>query len=282
MNVKRLANHSRGRVSRGLLRCWLFGALLACGLAAAGSPWQAVPDASALGGVSLLGLDGFPAFIANSSLGNGFSEQFTSSLDNWTQNSTALWTVGSGYASVTGTGSNKDANMTYKLATFATLDYSVTMRRSISAYASNGIYFRGVATPQRIDGSWHSGYWFGYTNSGSFQVGYTDADGNWTSLSGWTASPAILPAGWNRLRVVAVGSSMQFFINGTQVFATTNGLSAAGEVGIEMFDNNGGTLDVDEAVLSTIAPGTATGGSPQAQAVSASSTGKAQSRELQP
>lgn len=273
MNDKRPAGRSRGRVARGLLGYWLLVALLACGLATAATASAAVP-----GGASLLALDGFPAFIA----GNGFSEQFTSSLGNWTQNATAVWTVGSGYASVTGTGSNKYANITYNRGTFATLDYSVTMRRSVSAYASNGVYFRGAATPQRIDGSWHSGYWFGYTNSGSFQVGYTDADGNWTSLTGWTASQAILPAGWNRLRVVAVGSSLQFFINGTQVFATTNGLSAAGEVGIEMFDNNGGTLDVDEAVLSTIAPGTATGVSPQTQAVPASSAGKAQTRELQP
>jgi hypothetical protein len=277
MNGKRLANHSRGRASRGLLGHWLLVALLACGLAAAGAASAAGP-----GGVSLLALDGFPAFIAGNGLGNGFREPFTSSLGNWTQNATAVWTVGSGYASVTGTGSNKYANITYNRGTFATLDYSVAMRRSVSAYASNGVYFRGAATPQRIDGSWHSGYWFGYTNSGSFQVGYTDADGNWTSLTGWTASQAILPAGWNRLRVVAVGSSLQFYINGTQVFATTNGLSAAGEVGIEMFDNNGGTLDVDEAVLSTIAPGTARGGSPQAGAVPASSAGKAHSRELQP
>jgi len=75
-----------------------------------------------------------------------------------------------------------------------------------------------------------------------------------TNLVDWTMTPAVAPFDWNVLRVVASGSSLQFYINGVQVYTTTNTAYASGQVGIEMWDGSGGTLEVKAAMLSTALP----------------------------
>ena len=38
------------------------------------------------------------------------------------------------------------------------------------------------------------------------------------ALKPWTASAAIVKNGWNTLKVIAVGSSLRYYINGTLVW----------------------------------------------------------------
>ncbi len=204
-------------------------------------------------GASLMSLD-IPAATSVPGFNAGFLEQFTdaSVLANWTQNSFATWSVTNGYASVTGSSSGDYFNLAYANQDFSTLDYSVKMRRTgKNAYADfNAIYFRGTSTPQDSFGDWNAGYWFAYSNNGYFII-YKAQNAAWTCLVNQTQTPAIVPIDWNVLRVVASGSSLQFFINGTSVYTLTDTTLASGQVGIEMSDADGGTLDVASAMLST-------------------------------
>ncbi|KHK00513.1 family 16 glycoside hydrolase [Desulfovibrio sp. TomC] len=187
----------------------------------------------------------------------GFAEQFTdaSALDHWTQNSFAAWSVTNGYASVTGTSSGNYFNLAYADKDFSTLDYSVRIRRTgKNADADfNAIYFRGTSTPQDSYGDWNAGYWFAYSNNGYFTI-YKAQNAAWTCLVNQTQTSAIVPIDWNVLRVTASGSSLQFFINGTSVYSLTDATLSSGQVGIEMSDADGGTLDVASAMLSTALP----------------------------
>ncbi|KUG27564.1 hypothetical protein ASZ90_002598 [hydrocarbon metagenome] len=201
-------------------------------------------------GVNLM-LLGIPAFINGSSGGGGFNEQFTGTLGNWTQYS-GTWTIGGGYASVAGSSSETWATMGYNKGAFSNMDYSVRMRRMASQYNANAIFIRGVPTPLDATNTWYSGYYFAYSNNGRYQVGYYANGGAFTSFSGWVTSGAIKPYDWNILRIRASGTTLTFFLNGTQVYQVTDNTFSSGVVGIGRYDSTGGTLDVDYATLSTI------------------------------
>lgn len=206
------------------------------------------------GSVNLLST-GIPASVGVNAFNNGFEDRFATSLGNWTANSFGTWTVANGMASVTGTSSGNFFNLTYSQGTFSNFDYSVSMRRSNDDFDdANALYFRGVSDPQSSTGRWNAGYRFAFANNRKYQISYCLSGDTWTTLVDWTESTAIVPLDWNVLRVVASGSSLEFFINGTSVYTTTNTQFASGQVGIEMYDNSGGTLDVNKALLSTVIP----------------------------
>jgi subtilisin family serine protease len=205
-----------------------------------------------LSGTSLLPL-GIPAAIAGNS--HGLTENFTGTLAQWTQQR-GSWSSGSGQASVTADGS--ETNQWYSLSattgTYGDFTCAATMRRSGAASSTNALFFRGTPLPLNSagDSGWYYGYLFGYTNNGSFAV-FSLRGWNFTSLQGWTSSSAIVPNDWNTLSVRAVGTSLTFFINGTQVFATTDSALSAGQVGVGMYTGTGGTLDVSSVSLTPIA-----------------------------
>ena len=222
---------------------------------------QSLGGSGSGGGVNLMILD-IPAFISGSSGGGGFNEQFTGALGNWTQYS-GTWTIGGGYASVAGSSSATWATMGYKNGVFSNLDYSVRMRRTISQYSANAIYIRGVPTPLDASNTWYSGYYFSFTNNGSYQVDYHSNGGVFTSFTGWVPSADIKPYDWNILRIRASGTTLTFFLNGTQVYQVSDSTFSSGVAGFGRYDGTGGTLDVDYATLSTISEA-ASGASPKA------------------
>ena len=73
-----------------------------------------------------------------------------------------------------------------------------------------------------------------------------------TVLKGWTTSAAIAKNGMNTLKVVAVGSFMQFYINNVLVWVASNTALRIGYVGVGFYrDASTGTLYVDSAQLYT-------------------------------
>lgn len=95
---------------------------------------------------------------------------------------------------------------------------------------------------------------FQYTNNGYFSVWYVNSSGTATALKDWTTSSAIKMGDWNTLKVVAVGSSLKYYINGTLVWTGTHSSLRTGYVGFGFYrDTNSGTLYADSAVLSTTA-----------------------------
>ncbi|MFP5258984.1 MAG: family 16 glycoside hydrolase [Acidobacteriota bacterium] len=239
--------------------CLVASALASPALAQARQPAGAQALLASGGGVNLLPL-GIPAVIGpgNVAPGGGFSETFDTNLANWTANSSGPWTIDAGAATVTGTTSGRYFYLTRAGATYANLDYRVVMHRTVSQNSANAIYFRAEATPEDDSGDIAAGYWFAYSNARLFTVWKLTVGGNWIVLKPWTGTVIINPNDTNELRVVAFGSSLTFFINGSEVFATTDASLAAGQVGFGMYDGDGGTLRVLSATLTTPAADAAT------------------------
>jgi hypothetical protein len=71
-------------------------------------------------------------------------------------------------------------------------------------------------------------------------------------IKDFTSTAAIHQNDWNTLKVVANGSAMKFYINGTLVWSGNISTSASGQVGIGMYNSGavGEQLLVDWATLS--------------------------------
>ena len=197
------------------------------------------------GGASLLTLD-IPAAIGgkNSFL---FKDKFETDLNNWKQVYGA-WSIIDGFARVTGSSSQAWHSIAYKNSSFGDLDYSVKIR--VTGSNDTGVYVRGNTTSLLSSKDWYSGYWFGYQNSGDFYIGCM-FKGKWSNLYFESASPAVKPNDWNILRAVVSGQTLNFYINGVLVYSVSDSTLDSGQVGVEFFDGNGGTLDVDYATVST-------------------------------
>lgn len=132
---------------------------------------------------------------------------------------------------------------------YADFSFVARMRRTGCDICANRLYIRG--RPLRLDSTagWNTGYFFQYTNSGSYSV-WEVVNGVFTPIAGWTSHGAINEGGWNVLKVVASGNRLEFYINGTLVFSGMDGTLAYGAVGIGMYrDDTAGSLRVDWARL---------------------------------
>ncbi|WP_075353948.1 S8 family serine peptidase [Desulfovibrio sp. DV] len=207
-----------------------------------------------LSGTNFLPLDIPAAVPANT---HGINENFAGTLDNWTQQQ-GSWSVADGMASVTADGSQTATwySLSSNGGIYGDFTCSATLRRSNAANSTNALIVRGTPQPLNTAGnsSWFYGYVFGYTNSGSFAV-FVLRDWYLTMLQNWTASDAIIANDWNTLAIKAVGSSLTFSINGTQVLATTDTSLGAGQAGVAMYTGTGGTLDVKRVTLMPIPGG---------------------------
>ena len=119
---------------------------------------------------------------------------------------------------------------------------------------SNRIIIRGNPTSLGSTNWWKPSYYFQYTNTGQFSVYEVSSGGVITPLKAWTNSAAIVPNGFNTLKVIAVGSSLRFYINGTLVWSGADSTLKTGKVGFGFFrDAAAGTQYIDWAKLSTTA-----------------------------
>ncbi|MEX2143112.1 MAG: M4 family metallopeptidase [Anaerolineales bacterium] len=182
----------------------------------------------------------------------GFNSPFTSNAAGWAKVSGAWALKGGSYTS---------NGLPYKWASivhsnnYPTLTYSVKMKRTGSEYSlANAVWFRGKATPLDSANHWHNGYYFAYSNTGHFLIGYYKS-GSFYALLPWTYSSRISQNGWNTLKVTANGSYVQFFINGTRVAYGTVSVFSTGQVGLGFYRNSpAGSLAVDWATLAMTAP----------------------------
>lgn len=207
-----------------------------------------------LSGTSLLPLD-IPAAIGNA---HGINENFSGTLDNWTQQA-GSWSVASGMASVTADGSQTTNwySLSSNAGVYGDFTCSATLRRSGAAGSTNALIVRGTPQPLNASGgNWFYGYVFGFTNNGSYAV-FVLRDWYLTMLQNWTTSSAIVADDWNTLTVKAVGSSLTFSINGSQVFSTTDTSLGVGQAGVAMYTGTGGTLDVKSVTLAPYPGGAA-------------------------
>jgi hypothetical protein len=181
-----------------------------------------------------------------------FDSQFNGSAPGWESHS-GTWTVDSNYYSTAGlAGTSSSASYT---ADFNNFDYQARLWRNGCDGCANRLIIRGTPAPLDSGNNWNRSYLFQYTRNGSYSV-WKAVAGSYTPLQGWTSSSAINQgSAWNTLRVVANGSSLYFYINGTLVWGGSDTSLTSGRVGIGMYrssDSTGDRLWVDWATLSPL------------------------------
>jgi hypothetical protein len=96
-------------------------------------------------------------------------------------------------------------------------------------------------------------YYFGINSAGQFAI-YCLLNNEWITLQDWTFSTAVQRVGVNRLRVIALGSHFEFFINDRLVTELEDDRFARGGVGLAVEVFNIGdriVVDFDNFVLRT-------------------------------
>jgi hypothetical protein len=184
-------------------------------------------------------------------ISSDFNSTFNTSSSGWSA-ATGTWSLySSAYYRSTGLANlGAHAKRTGK---YGDLTYEVRMNRTgVDTGYSNRIIVRGNTASLNATKMWSPSYNFQYSNDGSFSVFEVDNTGTATALKAWTTSSAIVKNGWNTLKVVAVGSSLKFYINGTLVWSGSDSTLKTGQVGFGFFrDTDAGTMLVDWAKLST-------------------------------
>jgi hypothetical protein len=171
---------------------------------------------------------------------SGFNEQFTKSASNWSV-SRGTWMYGGGILRGYGV-KNGHPKIFFSKAQYANFDYMVRMRRTGCTNCANEIVFRASST---------KAVYFGYNNYGYYSITACGSSGC-TAWKRATATTAIIPGGFNVLRVVAVGDYYEFYINNKLMARGRAGGFTSGYVGIDFFSwvTAGNYLDVDYAILS--------------------------------
>jgi hypothetical protein len=135
----------------------------------------------------------------------------------------------------------------YDPAEYSNLDYEVTMWRYGCATCSFGVDIRGI--PGSPDGGWLNAYQFQINRSGYFSVWHGVND-QWAALQNWTYSPAIRRGdNWNTLRVLALGSNLYYYLNGTLVWSGYDATLTKGKVGAFVAHTGNTTAQSDGFIL---------------------------------
>jgi hypothetical protein len=180
-------------------------------------------------------------------IGSDFNSSFNGSSAGWSPVTGGWGIVSSAYYQSTGL-ANTGASAKQS-AKFGDVTYEVRIKRTgTCTTCANRIIIRGTPTSLFSTNWWKPAYYFQYANDGTFSVYETTSASTTVTLKGWTASAAVVKNGWNTLKVVAVGSSLKFYINGTLVWSGSDTTLKVGQVGIGFYrDAATGTLQADWA-----------------------------------
>ncbi len=168
--------------------------------------------------------------------GDDFDEQFNTgtSASDWSRSSGTWNVVSPGYFFSSGI-KDKWASTFYNPSTFLNGDFSARIFRN--SLVSN----RPTSLMIRASGALGSNglppnyYIFQITNDGRYSV-FKRVGGVASTIKTWTPTSAVRKNTWNTLRVVALGSSFQFYINGTLVWTgTDSSISTPGSLGVVFF-----------------------------------------------
>ena len=177
-----------------------------------------------------------------------FNSQFNGTMTGWNKVSTVGWSVNNSTLYSLDLGRNRYASIVYSPYSYSNLDYRVRLLRTGCETCATSVYVRGTGVS--AFGNWTNGYQFSITRSGKYLVALNSI-ARLVPIKNWTASSAIVKgSAWNVLRVVAIGSSLKFYINGILVWSGTNSAFSSGKVGIGLStDGNANRLYVDYATL---------------------------------
>lgn len=185
--------------------------------------------------------------------GDDFDSQFTSKSKGWRE-VVGEWTVDSN-GRFSSAGKPDRVASVYHTGQYGDLTFEARVRRNGSCtWCYNQLVIRGRPAKLTPEKEWRPSYQFAYTNDGQYSVWRTTSGGTTKAVQDWTADPAIKPGRWNKLKVVAVGSDLSFYINNQLVWSGTDSKLTIGKVGIGFYrDDSPGTMLIDWAKL-TVTP----------------------------
>ncbi len=145
-------------------------------------------------------------------------------------------------------------SIVYNGNNFDNFVYQVRMKRAGCDTCANQVMVRADPYPLASKNQWENGYSFSYSSSGYFSI-FKQTGGIYSLIQDWTLHSAINTGqAWNVLKVIAIGSNLQFYINDTLVWSGSDSSFSTGKVGAGFYhaasawDN----LFIDWSQLSTI------------------------------
>jgi len=181
-------------------------------------------------------LDNSSVTVANwrKSKGNDFYSTFTNNnkgwgsvIGNWGVNAKGwFWSKGKLNTFASAYHSGRYGNLTFEAS---------VKRTGGCTSCANELIIRGKPKSLTGGNDWMPSYNFQYNNDGQYSVYKVKPNGNVVALQSWTAHAAIKPGKWNKLKVVAVGSGLTFYINNQLVWAGSDGQLTFGQVGVGFY-----------------------------------------------
>ena len=207
--------------------------------------------------VAALLLGGLPAAYARSAVeiaGSSFKSTFTNNTAGWAVMGGTWKKTGSGYYRGTSTAPDVVGSVVHN----DTYDhFSLTARVKGGAALGgsfNYIFVRGDPEPLGYLDMWDDGYYFVWNNGGLFGV-FKRIAGSDTVLKSVTATSAIVPYGWNVLRVDMSTTYMAFFINNQLVYAGSDASLSSGQLGLGFNAASAGeTFNIDYVKVKVVTP----------------------------
>jgi hypothetical protein len=138
---------------------------------------------------------------------------------------------------------------------FGDVDFQVLMNRRLTDDPTNAncVFIRGTASPPGSQGRWNSYYGFFYSRNGFLSVWKVVGGQDPAPLQSWVSSPLLNQGdSWNLVRVRAVGSSLEYYINGSLAWSGADTDLTTGQVGFGMYSSLNGAqneLLIDSAAL---------------------------------
>jgi hypothetical protein len=185
-------------------------------------------------------------------IGDDFNNTFNGTFPGWSEVSGA-WSIYNNQHYHSAGLQNKHSSV-IKDGLYGDVTYEVRVKRTTCEFCENYMMVRGTSSPTTSNKVWNTGYRFEYANHGDFRIVRLDSGGVITELVPWTLSGSIVTYDWNTLKVIAVGSSLKFYINGTLVASVTDNTFRTGRLGVGFYrDTTSTRLYVTYAKANTTA-----------------------------
>jgi C1A family cysteine protease len=174
----------------------------------------------------------YKAFTVKPSI--NFNSQFKNDKSGWSS-TYGGWTLANSNYYITA-GKQDFFSSVKHVNNYADVTYEARMKRTGCPSCANGLLVRGNSSRLNKSKDWQPSYQFFYTNNGYFSVWQVGSSGASVTLSDkWNLHSAIKGNDWNNLKVVAVGSSMKFYINDILVWSGDDANLTTGQLGVGMY-----------------------------------------------
>lgn len=200
------------------------------------------------------------------SANSGFYDDFDGTLTPPWQPVAGIWNVANGYLQSNSANLNCPSmkwNSIRYVQPYTGNNFYVVVSKDISTKSTDSVQYVGLivcGSPDPLDPAnlWDSGYYFLIdTESGKYLV-WKIVGGIKTFIQFYTESDAIIKGNsWNKLHVLCSGSTLEFYINGQQVWGGSDTSLSSGYVGLANFDD-GGNFRAEYAYFNTPTYGTPT------------------------